>query len=375
MPACLRNSKPLNLRDYGVKYNREEKYPIERREGGLAMNKRKYCLPMLTTFLILSVVSVLSAQTKSTSSSSRSTRSTGGTSNFRQNQGDNEERKGAVRDFVMAVIGGMLRHPDPTIRKQTIQAISSGMIGGDNNTNANNEGGIRSLFAVGDERGGGSGKDETSTGVGGAVFIPDMYVLLSDPDPEVRDIASVGLDMIFQTDTTLLRFMNDPEPLIRKYAAQIYSKKGFSSSQYQNNTSNSEQNMGQVRDLLALRTMLVHLKHEKEPSVRKSIVDSIEWYIRSGGNNDNRGGNANNQSAGDMFGVDVALLDKYLNDDNAELRKQAIKTIALRESSDDVLMKLMERLRVEQDEEVKKELLTAMDILRTVQYYNPASSK
>lgn len=321
--------------------------------------QKKGIISGLTMVFVFSLFLPLNAAEAKRATSTRSS-----TSTFRQDSEEKDKnRRGAVRDFVMAVIGGMLRHPDPTIRKQAIQTISRGMMSSNNEDNNEEEGGIRSLFAIG-----GRDDDEegTSTGVGGAVFIPDMYILLADPDPEVRDIASVGLDMIFQTDTTLLRFMNDPEPLIRKYATQIYAKKGF--SRQNEDSSDNEEDTGDVEDLLALRTMLVHLKYEKEPSVRKAIIDSLEWYIRSGGN-DEEGGNKDNQFTGDMFGVDVALLEKYLNDENPELRKQAIKTIAIRETSDEVLMKLMERLRIEEDEEVKKELVTALDVIRTVQYY------
>ncbi len=331
-------------------------------------NKRGFLL-IATTVLTLAFFVQLNGQT----ASKTTTKSTSGRSSttFRDKKED-EKRRGAARDFIMAVIGGMLRHPDPAVRKQTIQSISRGMISGEGTSNRSNseKGGIRSLFAMGyDNNSGGSRDDETSTGVGGAVFIPDLYVLLSDPDPEVRDIAAVGLDMIFQTETTLLRFMNDPEPLIRKYATQIYSKKGFLFSNNERSSRSDNEDMSQVSDLLALRTMLVHLKYEKEPGVRKAIVDSIDWYIRSGGSEQDGRSGSNNQFAGDMFGVDVALLTKYLNDENPELRKQAIKTIALREVSDDVLMKLMERYRVEDDEAVKKELMTALDTIRAVQYY------
>ncbi len=335
------------------------------------MSKRKWFVSTIAVFFIFSSLSSLNAQT-----SSKSSTRTSSSSAFRDDRDEDKDRRGAVRDFVMAVIGGMLRHPDPTIRKQAIQSISMGMAGDSNDSgNSSNErGGIRSLFAVGDTESGGSSDEDSSTGVGGAVFIPDLYVLLADPDFEVRDIASVGLDMIFQTDSTMLRFMNDPEPLIRKYATQIYAKKSFSQTETTSRSDNNE-DMGQVKDLLALRTMLVRLKHEKEPDVRKTIVDSIEWYIRHGGGDSEGRSGSSQEYSGDMFGVDVALLIKYLNDENPELRKQAIKTIALRETSDDVLIKLMERLRIEQDEEVKQELITALDVLRTMQYYSKGDQR
>ena len=323
-------------------------------------NRKRTVFAVLTGIFLLSIT-MLNAQTSVTSRS----RSSSASSTFRKDEKDKEERKGAVRDFVMAVIGGMLRHPDPTIRKQAIQAISMGMVGDEGTSGSSNEGGVRNLFSVSRE-GSRSSNDETSTGVGGAVFIPDLYVLLSDPDPEVRDIASVGLDMIFQTDSTLLRFMSDPEPLIRKYATQIFAKKSISQSDTQTSASAQEQ-LGAVRDLLALRTMLVRLKYEKEPDVRKTITDTLDWYVKYGGDTRNTGSRERGSS---MFGVEASMAIQYLNDPDPEIRKQAIKTIAARETTDDMLVKLMERLRVEKDEGVRTELQTALDTIRNRQTYD-----
>ncbi|MBN1445926.1 MAG: HEAT repeat domain-containing protein [Candidatus Omnitrophica bacterium] len=307
--------------------------------------KRMFLLIFTAVFLLSS--GVLFAQTGAATRSSRSS-----STSFRQERNE-EQRQGAVRDFVMAVIGGMLRHPDPTIRKQAIQTVSVGLAGGEGADSS--EGGVMNLFSFSDEGSGSEGS--TSTGVGGTVFIPDLYVLLADPDPEVRDVASVGLDMIFQTDSTLLKFMSDPEPLIRKYATQIYSKKRIASSQ---EDSSDEEDLAAVRDLLGLRTLLVRLKYEKEPTVRKAIIESLEYYIKYGGDEEG----TDDEKYG-IFGVDSAITTDYLNDPDPELRKQAIKTIALRERTDDVLIKLMERLRVEKDEGVRAELVSAMDAIRS----------
>ena len=328
------------------------------------MKNKKILGICITGFCIL-FISSLSAQTSSKISSS-SSRSQTSMSNWRQDQQNKEQqRQGVVRDFVMAVIGGMLRHPDPTIRKQAIQSISMGIISGEaTGGSSTTEGGIRNLFAVNEQGTTGGEEGELSTGVGGAVFIPDLYVLLQDPDPEVRDIASVGLDMIFQTDTTLLRFMSDNDPLIRKYATQIFARKRLTGTE--NRTSSSTQDLEEVRDLLALRTLLVRLKYENNEEVKKSIKDSLDWYIRAGGDSRTSG---SRESGQDMFGVDASLLITYLNDPDPELRKQAIRTIALRETSNDTLIKLMERLRVEKDEEVRSELQKAMDTIRQRQAY------
>lgn len=326
------------------------------------MNRKKGIILGITGIYLLLIFSVY-AQSTTTRSSRSSTRSS--STQWRQERKE-EQRQGAVRDFVMAVIGGMLRHPDPIVRKQAIQSISAGMIG-EEGTSGSREGGVRSLFAVSDERGGGSRGGDTSTGIGGAVFIPDLYVLLSDPDPEVRDIASVGLDMIFGTDSTLLRLLQDEDPLVRKYAAQIFAKKRISSTE-EGRGRGSEEELAEVRDLLALRTMLVRLKHEKEPEVRKAIQDTLEWYIKYGGDTRDRGGRG--EYSQDMFGVSATLSLDYLNDPDPEIRKQVVKTIGLRDASDDIIIKLLERLRVEKDEGVRQEIQKALDNIRIKQTYD-----
>lgn len=323
----------------------------------------KKIVNLCVTGIFLLSLSQLSAQT-STSRTGTGTRTRTSTSTWRQERKE-EQREGAVRDFVMAVIGSMLRHPDPTVRKQAIQSISIGMIG-EEASRGSREGGVRSLFAVSGEGRGGR-EDELSTGVGGAVFIPDLYVLLSDPDPEVRDIASVGLDMIFGTDSTLLRLLQDSDPLVRKYATQVFARKRISISEEGRGRS-SEEALAEVRDLLALRTMLVRLKYEKDPEVRKSIQDTLEWYIKYGGDTRDRGGRG--EYAQDMFGASASLSLDYLNDPDPEIRKQVVKTIGLREYSDDIMIKLLERLRVEKDETVRQEIQTALENLRIKQTYD-----
>jgi hypothetical protein len=332
--------------------------------GDLRRKRKMYNILNSKRGFVLLLITVFAAVSFSVSGAAVSSRSSSSSSSFRKDGDSDEDRRGAVRDFVMAIVGGMLRHPDPIIRKQAIQTIATGVTG-DREGSTDSGNGIRSLFAFGD---GGGSDEEGSTGAGGAVFIPDLYVLLADPDPEVRDVASVGLDVVFQTDTTLLRFMNDADPLIRKYATQIYAKKGFSGDR--RDTSNENEEGGELSDLLALRTMMVRLKHEEDPGVRKVIVDTLNWYIREGG--DDREGSRDSRYGygGDIFGVDITLLTKYLNDENPEMRKQAIKTIAQRESGDDILIKLMERLKIEEDPEVKKELLKALDEVRRTQRYD-----
>jgi len=298
-------------------------------------------------------LSFLDAQVKSSSGA----RSSGTRSSFGSDSRDTDERKGQVQDFMVAILGGMLRHPDPTVRKQAIQSITSGIGGGDNTTSTSKtDGGVKGLFAVDSTR---SGSSDEGSGIGAVAYVPDLYVLLVDPDPEVRDYASVGLDVIFGTDITLLRFMSDPDPLIRTYATKIYITKSLSASATRTTTSSRNENEGDVGSLLALRTLLVRLKHETEPAVRKAVVDSLDWFVRMGGGDTRTGTSRDRLGGGDIFGVDAAILE-YLNDPDPEIRKHAIKIISEREEGDRVIIKLMERLRVEEDAEVKAELEKAI---------------
>jgi len=169
-----------------------------------------------------------------------------------------------------------------------------------------------------------------------AVYIPDLYALLSDPDPEVRDTASVALDALFGTDTTLIRLMDDTDPIVRKYATK------------NNNTDD-------LRELLALRTFLIRLKYEKNPEVRKVITDTIEYYLRSNINEDNE-----NNNLGYMGGVDSSIYT-YLKDPNPEIRKNAIKIISQLDYNPQLLTTLMEMLKTEKDESVKAEIQKAID--------------
>lgn len=285
-----------------------------------------------------------------------STRSTGtttrdrGTTSTTSTEDSALSRTAAVNDLLIAyIVGGMLRHPDPTVRKQAIQSLARGLSVSGTDSSDSDTGGARGrLFSGGST----DTSDEATAGLGATIYIPDLYVLLSDPDPEVRDLASAGLDLIMGTDVTLLRLMNDSEPLIRNYATKIYATRNFSSRE---DTSSTEQEYGNINELLALRTMLVRLKHETNIEVRKTIVDAIEWYIKRGGEQEGEG-----RGITGMFGVDTAIL-KYLDDPNPEIRKNAVRVISGTEASYDMLIRFMEKMKVEEDEGVKKELQKAID--------------
>jgi len=166
-------------------------------------------------FITLIFIGMIIPSIAQTSSSS-STTSSGETfrSRFGTDNDNNTNRQSIVYDFVRAIIAGKLRHPDPKVRKQAIQTIVESMVSGEGDNSDTNEGGARNLFSIGNND---NNSDDNTTSVGAVVYIPDLYALLSDPDPEVRDTASVALDALFGTDTTLMRLMDDPDLLLNCY--------------------------------------------------------------------------------------------------------------------------------------------------------------
>jgi hypothetical protein len=294
--------------------------------------------------IVLSFAVSLYSQTSSsgssvkTGSSSRSSSSGTFGSNRQRSQRSEvtEEMRGQITNMIASIIGSKLRHPDPEIRKQALMSLVSSMAGSEKGRG--NEEGVQSIFSFGRE---GRGREE-GTGTGGATFIGDLYELLQDPDPEVRDLASVGIDILFNTEVTLLRFMQDEDPLVRKYATKIYTIRNLGTDTQRRG---SDREYGYAAQLIALRTLLVRLKHEKDPSVRKVITDGIEQFLMTGGGESGR--------RQDIFvGVDQSIID-YLNDPNPVVRKNALIIISKMEYNPTILNVLLERLKVEQDEEIK----------------------
>jgi len=250
--------------------------------------KNKKILGIFVIGICILSISSLAAQTSTSSKISSgglggNTSTTWGTN---QNTQQQNTQQNMINNFVMAVIGGLLRHPDPTIRIQAIQSISMGMISGEGTDNSSTTGSIGSIFGVNTQGTGTTNGSNTSTGVGGAIFIPDLFILLNDPNPEVRDMASIGLDAIFNTDTTLIRLVNDEDPIVRKYAVQIFAKRQLAGTENQisSNTSSNTQNLTDVKSFLAVRTLLVRLKHEDNEEVKKAIQDALDKYINQDAN-------------------------------------------------------------------------------------------
>lgn len=309
----------------------------------------------LATLIFIGMIIPSIAQTSGSSWGSSTTSSSSSRETFRSrfgtdNDNDNNNNRQIVYDFVRAIIAGKLRHPDPKVRIQAIQTITGSMISSSGD-DSDNTSGARSLFSIGNNDD--SDDDNNITSVGAAVYIPDLYALLSDPDPEVRDTASVALDALFGTDTTLIRLMDDTDPIVRKYATKIYAKRAFSNTSDDDDDDNN--NTDDLRELLALRTFLIRLKYEKNPEVRKVITDTIEYYLRSNINEDNE-----NNNLGYMGGVDSSIYT-YLKDPNPEIRKNAIKIISQLDYNPQLLTTLMEMLKTEKDESVKAEIQKAID--------------
>jgi len=301
---------------------------------------------ILTTYLF-SQTSSSNVKTGSTSSRTTGTSQFGRDRTSSQRREVQEEMYGQISSMIASVIGSKLRHPDPEIRKQALMSLVYSM-GATQEGGRGSQEGIRSIFYFGEE---GRGR-EGATGAGGATYIPDLYELLQDPDPEVRDLAAVGLDILFNTEMTLLKFMQDEDPLVRKYAVRIYSERSLGSERERGGR---EREYEYAAQLLALRTLLVRLKYEKEPAVRKAISDAIEEFLITGGR---EGGRRSDQ----LLGVDQSIIN-YLNDENPVVRKNALKIIANMEYNPVIFNTLLERLKVEKDEEVRTLIEQTIEIL------------
>jgi len=262
-----------------------------------------------------------------------------------------QEQEGRIADFILSVIGGLLRHPDPKIRLQAVQSLIGGMASAESG-GGGGKGTLTDIFS-GERR---SGTGEGTTGAGPSIFVPDLYTMLADSDPEVRDMASVGLDVLFGTDVTLLRMMEDPDPLIRKYATKVFAKKTLTLASSRGGSRGAERQQEQAYELLALRTLLVRLRYEKDEDIRKALTDALDWYILFGG------GEGGRTEEGTMFGSEATILG-YLKDENPDVRKNAIKIGAEMEFSQTIFNTFLNMLKTETDPEVKAVLQDAIDYM------------
>ena len=219
------------------------------------------------------------AQTRTTS------RTTGRTSRSNNNNDNNDNYNNRTSnnvDFVVAVIAGMLRHPKKEIRMQALQSLVAGMTMGstDNNDNDNSNSSIGDIFAL---KGGNNNDDDNNDneGLGTTMFIPELFTMLADPDPQIRDLVSISLDNLFGTDTSLLRFMSDPDPVVRKYAVRLFVVRNQMEPEQGTGKSGSSDNKNNIRsskDILIMR-ILLNMTKDPDPDIKKLAEDALERFM------------------------------------------------------------------------------------------------
>ncbi len=222
------------------------------------------------------------AQTRTTS------RTTGRTSRSNNNNDNNDNYNNRTSnnvDFVVAVIAGMLRHPKKEIRMQALQSLVAGMTMGstDNNDNNNSNSSIGDIFAL---KGGSNNNDNDddnndNEGLGTTMFIPELFTMLADPDPQIRDLVSISLDNLFGTDTSLLRFMSDSDPIVRKYALRLFVIRNQMQPEQSTGKSGSSDNRNNVRsskDILVMGVFL-NMTKDPDPDIKKIAEDALERFM------------------------------------------------------------------------------------------------
>lgn len=248
----------------------------------------KKMLKVLILILFITGYIELFAQTTSTRTST-STRSSGiGSRSSRGTTGSSTDYYGTGgADFIVSAVANMLRHPKKEVRMQALQSLVGGMTLGTTTTttssSSTNTTGIGDIFGM---RGGrntstSSSNNYDSGGLGTTAVIPEFFTMLADPDPEIRDLVSIALDQIFGTDASLLKFMNDPDPLVRKYAIRLFVIRAQEDEQYRGTRTTSSTSTTTVRssnDILIMRILLNMMK-DPDPDVKKVASDALEKFI------------------------------------------------------------------------------------------------
>ncbi len=220
-----------------------------------------------------------SSRTSTTSSRTGSTRSRSGTS------GTTGSYDTGGSEFVVATVANMLRHPNKEVRMQAVQALVGGMtLGTTTSTSSSSSNtGIGDIFGM---RGGrttssGSSSSYDNGGLGTTAVIPEFFTMFADPDPEIRDLVSIALDQIFGTDASLLRFMNDPDPVVRKYAVRLFVIRAQEGDQYRGTrtaSSSGTQYARSANDILIMR-ILLNMAKDPDPDVKKVAEDALEKFV------------------------------------------------------------------------------------------------
>jgi len=226
----------------------------------------------------------LFAQTTSTRSSTSSSRTSGRTSRSGTSGTSGYYDTGGA-EFVVATIANMLRHPNKEVRMQAVQSLVGGMTFGTTTSSGSSSTttGIGDIFGM---RGGrttssGSTSNYGEGGLGTTAVIPEFFTMLADPDPQIRDLVSIALDQIFGTDASLLRFMNDPDPIVRKYAIRLFVIRSQEGDQYRSTRTSSSSGTTYARsanDILIMRILLNMMK-DPDPDVKQVATDALEKFI------------------------------------------------------------------------------------------------
>ncbi|MCX7705829.1 MAG: HEAT repeat domain-containing protein [bacterium] len=224
------------------------------------------------------------AQTTSTRTSTTSGRTTGTRSRTGTSGTSTNYDTGGV-EIVVATVTNMLRHPDKQVRMQALQSLVGGMTLGTTTSTGSSSyyTGVGDIFGM---RGGrttssGSSSRYGDEGLGTTAVIPEFFTMLADPDPEIRDLVSIALDQIFGTDTSLLRFMNDPDPVVRKYAIRLFVIRTQEGEQYRTtrtSSSSGTQYGRSANDILIMR-ILLNMAKDPDPDVKKVAEDALEKFI------------------------------------------------------------------------------------------------
>ncbi|HPP67061.1 MAG TPA: hypothetical protein PKX05_04000 [bacterium] len=180
-------------------------------------------------------------------------------------------------DLVVATVAGLLRHPKKEIRLQALQALIAGMTEGsneddDDSGDDDSGSGIEDIFSLK------SGTSE-SQGLGTTVFIPEFFTMLSDQDPQIRDLVSIGLDELFGTDVSLMRFMSDPDPIVRRYAMRLFVVKTLTEKETSDeNDDDDNKKSKSTKDILIMR-MLLYMTKDPDPEVKQLALDTLEKFM------------------------------------------------------------------------------------------------
>jgi len=167
-----------------------------------------------------------------TQTSSTGTQSRGGSlrTSFRDIDKDDISRGGQTRDFIISIIGNMLRHPDKRIRLQALQSIS-GIFGQQTTTTSTtSDESIGGIFRIGTTDIDKDSKRNRGSGFGVITIISDLYTFLTDPEQEIRELSVVTIDNIFGSEVSLFNYLNDNDPLIRKYTMKVIVTKKMKDS-------------------------------------------------------------------------------------------------------------------------------------------------